>query len=183
MEAVRVGLSCASHVFNGMIPSHHRTPGLVGAILTCDETNAELIADGQHASPVVMEVLLRCKGVDWVHLITDKTIWAGVPNGTYEDGDRTIVKEDLRAYVVGRTLVGSAAPMNLCVANMVCSVGRSLAEAVKMASLNPAFVIGVDDRKGSLKPGRDADLVLIDEEVNVYMTMVKGQEVYRADAW
>lgn len=86
-------------------------------------------------------------------------------------------------YVVGGTLVGSVAPMNLCVANMVRSVGCSLAEAVKLTSLNPASVIGVDDRKGRLKPGMDAGLVLIDEEVNVYVTMVKGQEVYRADAW
>jgi len=182
MEAVQAGLSCATHVFNGMIPLHHRRSGLLGAVLTCDEINAELIADGQHVSPAAMKILLRCKGVERVHLITDNTIWAGMPNGTYEDGDRTIVKEDLRVYVVGGTLAGSAAPMNLCVGNIVHSVGYSLAEAVQMASLNPAAVIGVDDRKGSLKPGKDADLVVIDEEVEVYMTMVKGQEVYRADA-
>jgi N-acetylglucosamine-6-phosphate deacetylase len=179
MEAVQAGLSCAVHVFNGMIPLHHRRPGLLGAVLTCDEINAELIADGQHVSPVAMEILLRCKGVDGVHLVTDNTIWAGMPNGTYEDGDRTIVKEDHRAYVMGGTLVGSVAPMNFCVGNIVRSVGCSLAEAIKMASLIPAVVIGVDDRKGSLEPGKDADLVVIDEEVKVYMTMVKGQEVYR----
>ena len=182
MEAVQAGLSCTTHVFNGMIPLHHRRPGLLGAVLTCDEINAELIADGQHVSPTAMNILLRCKGVDGVHLITDNTIWAGMPNGTYEDGDRTIVKEDRRAYVVGGTLVGSVAPMNLCVANIVRSVGYSLAEAVQMATLNPAAVIGVDDRKGSLEPGKEADLVVIDEEVEVYMTMAKGQEVYRADA-
>lgn len=182
VEAVQAGLSCAVHVFNGMIPFHHRRPGLLGAVLTCDEINAELIADGQHVSPVAMEILLRCKGVDGVHLITDNTIWAGMPNGTYKDGDRTIVKEDHRACVMGGTLVGSVAPMNLCVGNIVRSVGYSLAEAIKMASLIPAVVIGVDDRKGSLEPGKDADLVVIDEEVGVYMTMVKGQEVYRADA-
>jgi N-acetylglucosamine-6-phosphate deacetylase len=181
MEAVQAGLSCAIHVFNGMIPLHHRRPGLLGAVLTCDEINAELIADGQHVSPAVMKILLRCKGVDRVHLITDNTIWAGMPNGTYEDGDRTVVKEDRRAYVVGGTFVGSVAPMNLCVGNIVHSVGYSLAEAVKMASLIPAVVIGVDDRKGSLEPAKDADLVVVDEEVEVYITMIKGQEVYRAD--
>ena len=79
-------------------------------------------------------------------------------------------------------MVGSVAPMNLFVGNIVRSVGYSLAEAIKMASLIPAVVIEVDDRKGSLEPGKDADLVVIDEEVEVYMTMVKGQEVYRADA-
>ncbi|MBM4467758.1 MAG: amidohydrolase family protein, partial [Chloroflexi bacterium] len=70
---------------------------------------------------------------------------------------------------------------NFGVGNFTRSTGCSLAEAVKMASLNPALVIGVADRKGSLEPGKDADLVTIDEQVNVYLTMVKGQEVYRAD--
>lgn len=179
--AVQAGLSCAAHVFNGMIPFHHRRPGLLGAVLTCERIHAELIADGQHVSSVAMDILLRCKGVDGVHLVTDNTIWAGMPNGTYDDGDRKIVKENRRAWVAGGTLVGSVAPMNLCVGNIVRSVGYSLAEAVKMASLNPAVVIGVDDRKGSLQSGKDADLVVIDEEVEVYMTMVKGKEVYRAN--
>ena len=124
---------------------------------------------------------LRCKGVEGVHLITDNTIWAGMANGIYQDGERSIIKEEAQAYVVGGTLVGSVAPMNLCVGNMVRSVGCSLGEAVRMASLNPAVVIGVEDHKGSLEPGKDADLVIVDEEVKVYMTIVKGQEVYRAD--
>lgn len=175
MEAVQVGLSCVSHVFNGMIPLHHRRPGLLGAVLTCDELHAELIADGQHVSPVAMDILLRCKGMDRVHLITDNTIWAALPNGTYQDGKRAVVKEDDRAYVVGGTLVGSVAPMKLCVGNMVRSLGCSLTDAIRMASLNPAALIGVDDRKGSLEPGKDADLVIIDEEVEVFMTMVRGQ--------
>ena len=83
--------------------------------------------------------------------------------------------------MLGGTLVGSVAPMNLCAGNMVRSVGCSLSEAVRMASLNPAVVVGVDDHKGSLEPGKDADLVVVDEEIKVYMTMVKGQEVYCAD--
>lgn len=85
------------------------------------------------------------------------------------------MKEDDRAYVVGGTLVGSVAPMNLCVCNMVRSLGGSLTDAVRMASLNPASLIGVDDRKGSLETGKDADLVIMDEEVEVVMTMVRGQ--------
>ncbi len=181
MEAVQAGLCCGTHVFNGMIPFHHRRPGLLGAVLTCEKINAELIADGQHVSAVAMRLLLRCKGVDGVHLITDNTIWAGMANGTYQDGERTIVKEDDQAYVVGGTLVGSIAPMNLCVGNMVRSVGCSLGEATRMATLNPAVVVGVDDRKGSLEPGKDADLVVVDEQVEVFMTMVEGQEVYRAE--
>jgi N-acetylglucosamine-6-phosphate deacetylase len=178
-QAVQAGLRCATHVFNGMLPLHHRQPGLIGVILTCDQINAELIADGQHVSPTAMDLLLRCKGVDGVHLVTDHTIWAGLPNGEYLDGNRTIVKEDFCAFVVGGTLIGGVAPMNACVRNLVHEVGRSLAEAVQMASSNPARVIGIEDRKGSLKPGKDADLLLIDEQVRVYLTMVKGEVVYR----
>lgn len=180
MQAVEAGLRCAAHVFNGMPPLHHRTPGLLGAILTCDQVHAELIADGQHVSPAAMQVLLRCKGVERVHLVTDNTPWAGLPDGTYPDGARTVVKEAGRAYVAGGTLIGSVAPMNVCVRNMVNLVGCSLAEAVQMASLNPARVICTDEHKGSLAPGKDADLAVIDEDINVYMTMVRGQEVYRA---
>lgn len=180
MAAVQAGLSCATHTFNGMIPLHHRQPGLVGAILTCDQINAELIPDGQHVGSAAMRILLRCKGVDGVHFVTDNTAWAGMPNGTYEwTGGRKVVKEDHRVYVVGGTLAGSVAPMNFGVGNFVRATGCSLAEAVKMASLNPALIIGVADRKGSLEPGKDADLVIVDEDMNVYLTMVKGREVYR----
>ena len=181
VESVRAGLCCATHVFNGMIPFHHRNPGLVGAILTCDEINAELIADGQHVSTVAMELLLRCKGVNKVHLVTDNTSWAGMPNGTYKDGERRIVKEDQRVYEVGGTLVGSVATMNFCVGNLVRSLGLSLAKAVQMASLNPALVIGQEDRKGSLEPGKDADLVVLDNEFNVLITMVQGEVVYQVE--
>ena len=182
MAAVQDGLSCATHTFNGMIPLHHRKPGLLGAVLTCDEINAELIPDGQHVGSVAMRILLRCKGTGGMHFVTDNTAWAGMPNGTYDwTGGRKVVKEDHRVYVVGGTLAGSVAPMNFGVGNFARSTGCSLAEAVKMASLNPALVIGVADRKGSLEPGKDADLVIIDGEVNVHLTMVKGQEVYRAD--
>ncbi|GAB4530109.1 MAG: N-acetylglucosamine-6-phosphate deacetylase [Anaerolineae bacterium] len=181
MQAVQAGLQCATHVFNGMVPLHHRQPGLLGAALTCDEINAELIADGQHVSPVAMKILLRCKGVDGVHLVSDNTRWAGMPNGTYQDGERTIVKEEQRAYVVGGTLAGSVASMGHCVSTLVHTVSCSLGQAIQMASLNPARVIGVDQRKGSLEPGKDADVVVLDKELKVEMTMVRGQIVYHAE--
>lgn len=182
LEAVELGLSSCCHVFNGMLPFHHRRPGVLGAALTCDEINAELIPDCQHVYPVAMQILWRCKGVDRIHLVTDNTFWAGLPNGTYEWSEgRTVIKEDQKAFVQGGTLAGSVAAMNFDVGNMVRHAGCSLSEAVKMASLVPAKVIGVADRKGSLEPGKDADLVVIDEDVNVYMTIVKGQVVYKAN--
>jgi len=183
MAAVDAGLRSVTHTFNGMIPMHHRKPGLMGAVLTCDKMNAELIADGHHVGSVAMQVLIRCKGPDKVTLVTDTTYMAGMPNGTYSiGGGRTVIKETYKASVVGGTLYGSVSPMNRDVANIVQLVGRSLGEASRMASLNPAKLIGVGARKGSLEIGKDADLVVLDEEFNVHLTMVKGQVVYRADA-
>ncbi len=177
---IAAGIRCCCHAFNGMIPFHHRAPGVLGAVLTCDEVNAELIADGQHVSPIAMQILLRCKGIDQVHLITDNTSWAGRPNGSYAWTEgRVVIKEAQRAYVQGGTLAGSVATLNSNVGNMVRQAGCSLAEAVKMTTLVPARVIGVADRKGSLEVGKDADLVIIDAAVNIYLTMVKGRIVYR----
>jgi N-acetylglucosamine-6-phosphate deacetylase len=181
MQAISAGLSCATHVFNGMLPLHHRRPGLLGAVLTSDRVSAELIADGEHVAPPAMQVLLRCKGAEGVHLITDNTLWAGLEDGEYPVRDgRVIVKDGNKAFVKGGTLMGSVAPLNYAIANVAASTQVSLAEAIRMASLNPARVIGIDDRKGDISPGKDADLVVIDDDVRVHMTMVGGEIVYQA---
>lgn len=181
MEAVEAGLRSATHTFNGMIPLHHRQPGLVGAVLTCDEIVAELIADGVHVLPVVMQVLLRCKGTDRVHLVTDNVELAGMPDGVYEQAEgRRVNKEDNRAWVEGGTLAGSVVSLNRDVHNIVTLTKYSLLDAVKMASTIPARLHGFD-RKGEIAPGKDADLVIMDESVNVYLTIVRGRQVYRGD--
>ena len=128
-----------------------------------------------------VEILLRCKGTDGVHLVSDNTSWAGMPNGRYKYGvGKTIIKKDYRIYIKGGTLAGSVAPLNFDVYNLARSTSCSLEEAVKMATWNPAVLIGVNDRKGDLKPGKDADLVIVDEEMGVLLTMVKGREVFNA---
>jgi N-acetylglucosamine-6-phosphate deacetylase len=164
-----------------MIPLHHRRPGLLGAVLTIDEISAELIADGQHVAAEAMDILIRCKGKNGVHLVTDNTIWAGLPDGTYRDGNRQIIKEGPKAYVKGGTLIGSVAPMNQCVANLVQLVGCSLREASQMASLNAAVLLGIDGRKGSIEKGKDADLVVLEEDFRVHMTMVKGKILHPSE--
>lgn len=181
-EGIAAGIRSCCHTFNGMIPFHHRNPGVLGVVLTCDEVNCELIADCEHVSPVAMDILYRCKRTERIHLITDNTYWAGLPNGSYDWSEgRVVIKEDHRAYVKGGTLAGSVASMNFDLANMVQYVGCSLKDAVKMATLNPARVIGVADKKGSLEAGKDADIVIIDDHVNIYLTMVKGVIVYRSN--
>jgi len=167
---------------------HHRAPGVVDAVLTCDQVTAELIADGFHVSPVAMDVLVRCKGPSQIAVITDNVPLAGLPDGTYEMFGRKAVKEDGVSRMVGttpdqdHTMAGSEWPMNANLQNLVHRVGVPFAQAIRMATLTPATIVDVDRHKGSIEPGKDADLVAIDEQFNVHWTMVKGEMRFEADA-
>lgn len=133
-----------------------------------------------------MDILIRCKGVDKVAVITDNVPLAGLPDGTYEMFGRTIVKKDGVSRVAGstpdqdNTMAGSEWPLNSNIHNLVDLVGVRLGDAVRMATLTPAMIVDVDAHKGSIEPGKDADLVVIDEQVRVYLTMVRGQVVFQS---
>lgn len=180
-RAIAAGLISVTHTYNGMPPMHHRDPGMVGAALTRSELNAELIGDGQHVGAVAMRVLYNAKGADRITLVTDNTRWAGMPNGRYPGrSGRAVIKEEFRCYVEGGSLAGSVMPMNYMVKTVMESTGSGLAAAVRMASYNPARLIGLGDRKGSLEPGKDADLTAFDEGLNVRFTMVEGSVVHQS---
>ena len=179
--AIAAGLRSVTHTYNGMPPMHHRNPGAVGAALTRRELSAELIGDGQHVSAVAMRVLYNAKGADGITLVTDNTRWAGMPNGRYPSpSGRVVVKEEFRCYVEGGSLAGSVMPMNFMVKTVMESTGCSLGEALRMASYNPARLIGAGRSKGSLEPGKDADLAALDGDLNVRFTMVEGSVVHRS---
>lgn len=180
LQAIDAGATYSIHTYNGMRGLHHREPGVVGAVLTSDDVFAELIADGVHVHPAAMDILVRCKGRDRVVLVTDNSSMVGMPDGIYGFfGGRHIEKKEgtLRSLENG-SIAGSAMTFDEDVRNMVKMVGIPLPWAIQMATLNPARAVGLDDQKGSLKVGKDADLILIDEDVNVYMTMVQGRVVY-----
>ena len=187
LQAIEAGATYTTHTYNGMRGFHHRDPGVVGAVLTSDRVFAELIADGVHVHPAAMDILVRCKGRDRVVLVTDNSSMAGLPDGIYPGfGDprmgRRIEKKEgvLRSLETG-SIAGSAMTFNQDVRNMVTLVGIPLPWAIQMASLNPARAVGLDAYKGSLEVGKDADLIVIDEDITVYLTMVRGQVVYRAE--
>jgi N-acetylglucosamine-6-phosphate deacetylase len=185
MRAVEAGARHTTHTYNVMTGMHHRRPGVVGGVLTCDQVTAELIADGYHVSPVAMDILVRCKGVDKVALITDSVPLAGLPDGIYEMFGQRVVKKDGISRLEGSTpgidgtMAGSEWPLNQNIYNLMDLVGVSLPHAIRMATLTPAKIIGVDGYKGSIEPGKDADLVVIDEKMQVYLTMVKGKVVFK----
>jgi N-acetylglucosamine-6-phosphate deacetylase len=181
MQGVEAGIRHVTHTYNVMTGLHHRNPGVVGGALTCDEVTNEIISDGYHVSPVAIDVLIRCKGTDQVCIITDNTSVAGLADGEYEIGGRQLVKKDGVTRFkdstadMDHTMAGSEWPINHNVRVMVQKVGIGLPDAVKMASLIPSKVLGLDHRIGSIETGKDADIVVFDDEVNVFMTMVKGK--------
>ncbi len=175
VNAIEHGVSHAAHVFNGMRSFHHREPGVLGAVLLHDEVTAELISDGVHVHPAAMKLLTRVKGSKRVVLVTDAIRAAGMPDGEYKLGKQNVIVENAICRLASGELAGSTLTLDVAVRNTVELVGASLPEAVMMATTNPARVIGVENRKGSIEPGKDADLVILDEKLSVCSTIVKGE--------
>lgn len=179
LRAVQLGLRHATHTFNAMSELHHRNPGAVGAVLTSPEVRCELIADNIHVHPAMMKLLLLAKGPDGVILITDAIRGSGMPDGEYPVDDRTIIVRSGVARLADGTLAGSTITMEKALANFLKASGRPLAEIWRVSSLNAAQAIGIEDRKGSLDVQKDADLVLLDDDMNVQITVAEGRIVYR----
>ncbi len=182
LAAVRLGLTQACHTYNGMVGLHHRKPGTAGAALTCDQIYAQAIVDLIHIHPAMVKLLVRAKGVDRTVLITDAMRAAGLPDGEYDlGGQRVTVHGDEARLKQGGSLAGSTLTLDRALRNVMQATGVSLAEALSMATSVAAESIMLGHEVGALKPGHLADLVLLDEELNVRLTMVKGKVVYRAD--
>lgn len=175
-EAVRAGASAATHVFNAMPPFHHRNPGAVGAVLDLPEVSCELICDGVHVDPLAMRLLYRAKGARGVRLVTDATAAAGMPDGRYRLGGRSVTVTGGRAVLTaGDSIAGSTLTMEAAVQNAVRLLEVPIGEAVLMSSTNSARLLGLEGRKGAIEAGLDADLVVLDESLAVEATMVAGK--------
>jgi N-acetylglucosamine-6-phosphate deacetylase len=181
MNAVELGLSQACHTFNGMSPLHHRNPGTVGAVLSCDAIYAQIIADRQHVHPAVIKLLVKAKGSERTILITDSMRATGMPEGNYEIGGQEVTVSNGRVYLThGNSLAGSILTMDQALRNIIEITGLSLAEALPMTSQAPAQSLGLAHELGSIRPGYIADLVLLDQHLHVQTTIVQGQVVYQA---
>ncbi len=180
LQAVDLGLRQATHTFNGMPPLHHRTPGVVGAVLTDDRIYAQVIADGVHLHPAVVKLIIRAKGPGRVLLITDAIRAAGLADGEYTLAGEPITVRDGICRTAQGSLAGSTLTLETAVRNVISFAGVSLAEALTMATETPAEAMGWSGRKGILAPGADADLIFLDADLNVRLTMIAGKVVYRA---
>ena len=177
-KAIKAGLSHSTHTYNGMRGFTHREPGVVGAVLTNDAVMAEIIFDKIHVHPEAVRLLLKAKGVDKVECITDAMSATGLPDGNYKLGELDVYVKDSQARLVSNdSLAGSVLTLDKAFKNVI-ELRYSIFDAVKMTSTNAAKEFGLNT--GEISEGKDADLVVLNDDYSVDMTFVKGKLKYQA---
>lgn len=178
-NAIAAGLKNVTHTFNAQKALHHREIGTVGSALLFDELNCELICDTIHVSVPAIKLVIKNKPHDKLTLITDAMRAKHMPDGESELGGQLVIVKGEEARLVDGTLAGSVLKMNNAVRNIVTLCGVSLTDAVDFATINPATTLGIADRLGSIKVGKDASIAVIDENTfEIGMTIRQGAVVY-----
>ena len=178
MDGVAAGVKHTTHLFNAMSLMTHRAPGVVGAALNSD-VSCELIVDGYHVNSDLFDLVYKLKGRK-LCFITDCLPAGGLPEGEYTLGGAKIIYRDNICRLPDGTIAGSVLRLNKGVWNVYQNSNIPLYECVNCASLNPATTLGIEDQKGSLEVGKDADIVILDEEFNVKKTIIGGKVKYEA---
>ena len=179
MSAACDGVNHATHLFNAMSALAHRNPGVVGAALSSDNVSVEIIADTFHINPGLYSIVAKVKGNKMV-LITDCVRAGGMPDGEYDLGGQPIFLKGIECRLADGTIAGSVLKLNCAVKNVLDHTALPVNEVFCMASLNPATSIGCQDRIGSLEAGKDADIIIADENINIVRTIKKGRTIYEA---
>ena len=179
MEAIRQGAQAATHTFNAMGLLHQHRPAIMGAALESD-VYCEMICDGRHLHPGVVRLLIKTKGMDKVVAITDSIMAAGLPDGNYHLGVNEVVVVDGDAKLASTGVrAGSTLTQDAALRNLLAFTGRPMEELLPALTENPAKLIGMFDRKGSIADGKDADLVVLDGENRVDMVFTRGRLLER----
>ena len=165
-RAMKLGAHHVTHLYNAMQPFGHRAPGLIGAAMDDPECMVEMICDGYHIHPSAIRAAFRMFGPERVILISDSMRAAGMENGTYELGGQEVTVKDRKAVLKDGTLAGSATNLSGCLCNAV-EFGIPLEQAIMAATANPARSIGIFDRVGSIRIGKQADLLLASENLEL----------------
>ncbi|MGB2670416.1 MAG: N-acetylglucosamine-6-phosphate deacetylase [Candidatus Acidiferrum sp.] len=174
--AIAHGVRHAVHVYNAMRPFSHRDSGVIGAVLTSQEVTAELIADGVHVDETAMKVLLQAKGPERMILISDGISATGMPDGNYILGKLEVTVTGGICRNSEGKLAGSTLTLDRALRNIV-ALGIPLIDTVRMLTLNPATLLGIEFKKGALRIGADADIVLLDEGLRLTNVWVRGVAV------
>lgn len=179
LSGIDAGATHITHLFNAQTALQHRNPGVVGAALLRD-VYTELICDTFHIHKGLFELIAKIKG-DKLVLITDCTRAGGMPDGEYTLGGQKIIVKGIQCLLEDGTIAGSVLKLNDAVKNVYNNTDMPLWTVVAAASLNPAKAIGVDDRKGSLEAGKDADIIITDSNFNIMKTIIGGKVKYEAE--
>ena len=178
LAAIAAGVTHATHTFNAMRPLHHRDPGMLGIVLDREEVLAEVIADGQHVHPAVVRLLCRAKGMTRVVVVSDLTPLTGRPPAEYDlYGARVVLTTESAFVKQSGALAGSLVPLNGAFRNLR-KWGFSPEEAVRLTSTNAAEHLGLGGRKGVLRPGMDADVAVLDDDGEVFLTTAMGRIIH-----
>jgi N-acetylglucosamine-6-phosphate deacetylase len=177
-EAVGYGASQITHLYNQMRPMHHREPGVVGAAMLLEQLMVEMIPDGVHVHPKIMKIAYDVIGKERMMIITDSMRAKGLANGNYDLGGQCVRVDGNKATLDNGTLAGSTLRMIDGFKNMIEFTGCSIDDAIRLGSTNPAVQLKVFDRKGSIKEGKDADIVILDTHYQIQMTFCRGQIAY-----
>jgi N-acetylglucosamine-6-phosphate deacetylase len=173
-QGIAAGADHATHTFNAMRPLDHRDPGILGAVLSDDRLTADIIADGVHTDPSMVKLFLNAKGPERAILITDAISATGMPDGKYKLGQFEVEVKGDRCEYQGK-LAGSVLTLDRAVRNVMNFAQWKLQQAIRLASLNPARMLGIADRKGTIAAGSDADLVVLTPTGEMVQTFVGGE--------
>lgn len=174
-EAVAQGAKHVTHLYNAGTPFEHRNPGLSGAAWLNDELSTESIVDGIHSHPASVKIAYKQKGNKRFFLITDAMRAKGMPDGEYDLGGQNVVVKGSEARLASGALAGSILKMNEGLKNLIAYTGASLDDLWRVTSLNQAIALKIEDDKGSIAIGKDADIVVVDDDIQVLTTIKSGK--------
>ncbi|MEP9408648.1 N-acetylglucosamine-6-phosphate deacetylase [Peribacillus frigoritolerans] len=180
-EAIQAGTTHVTHLYNGMRGLHHREPGVLGAAYLRDELYVELIADGIHCRPEMIKLAYNQITSERMILITDSLRAKWLEKGTYDLGGQPVNVDETKATLSDGTLAGSILKMNDAIKNTMENTDCSMTDIIKMTAENPAKQLRIFDRKGSIQVGKDADLVILNDRLDVEMTFCRGNLAFKKE--
>ena len=177
MAGIEAGVNHVTHLFNAMTGLHHRDPGVVGATLSSDVT-CEMICDQIHVHQGLFKMIHKVKGPDKLILVTDCMRAGGKEDGEYSLGGQKVFVKDKSARLEDGNLAGSVLKLNDALKNMMIHTDIPIEEAIRYVTINPAAVINMQDTKGTLDKGKDADITIFDGEMSIQTTIGRGKIIY-----
>lgn len=181
-QAITSGLTHVTHLYNQMSPLHHREIGVVGAALLRDDLIVEVIADGIHIKPEAIQLAYKQKTSERLIIVTDSMRAKCLENGSYDLGGQQVTVQDGKALLADGTLAGSVLTMGQAFKNIITFTNCTIEDAIKMSSSTPAKELKIEDRKGSITQGKDADIVILDDQLTIIMTFCRGKLAYKKES-